>query len=89
MSTVIEIKNLYNEYHLGVNCYGILREDMQSWWARMRGKADPNSILFTINQTYDGKILDYVFAIDEINFNIKKGERLGIIGKNCVGKPTL
>jgi hypothetical protein len=32
-------------YRLGTISHGTLRQDLQSWWARLRGKEDPNSII--------------------------------------------
>lgn len=43
MSTIIKIENLYKEYRLGVIGHGTLYRDLQSWWASLRGKEDPNS----------------------------------------------
>ena len=42
---VIEIKNLYKEYKLGLVGRGTLYRDLQSWWARVQNKEDPNSII--------------------------------------------
>ncbi len=39
---VIQIENLWKEYRLGVIGHGTLTQDIQSWWARMSGKEDPN-----------------------------------------------
>ena len=89
MSRVIEIENLYKEYRLGVIGYGTLREDLQSWWAKIRGKEDPNSLLFSTNQSNEVKVRDHILALDGINLTIDQGERLGIIGKNGAGKTTL
>ncbi len=44
---VIRVENLYKEYRLGTISHGTLYRDLQSWWARMRGKEDPNSIIST------------------------------------------
>lgn len=42
---VIRVENLYKEYRLGTISHGTLYRDLQSWWARLRGKEDPNSII--------------------------------------------
>jgi lipopolysaccharide transport system ATP-binding protein len=42
---VIRVENLTKEYRLGVINHGTLHQDLQSWWARMRGKEDPNSLI--------------------------------------------
>jgi len=42
---VIKVENLSKEYRLGTISHGTLRQDLQSWWARIRGKEDPNSII--------------------------------------------
>lgn len=39
---VIRIRHLPKEYRLGVIGRGTLQRDLQSWWARKRGKPDPN-----------------------------------------------
>ena len=39
---VIRVENLSKEYRLGTISHGTLRQDLQSWWARIRGKEDPN-----------------------------------------------
>ena len=40
--TVIKIENVKKQYRLGAIGGGTLRGDLQSWWARKRGKEDPN-----------------------------------------------
>ena len=88
-STVIEIEHLYKEYRLGVIGYGTLREDLQTWWASFRGKEDPNSMLFSSDQSKNVPTSDRILALNNINLTIKQGERLGIIGANGAGKTTL
>ena len=86
MSTVIKIENLYKEYRLGVIGHGTLYRDLQSWWAKARGKPDPNSLL-GVADPHEGK--DRILALNDINLEVKDGEVLGIIGANGAGKSTL
>ena len=39
---VIEVTGLKKQYKLGQIGGGTLTHDLQSWWARVRGKEDPN-----------------------------------------------
>ena len=39
---VIRVRQLAKEYQLGVIGRGTLQREFQSWWAKKRGKEDPN-----------------------------------------------
>ncbi len=81
----IKIENLKKQYKLGVIGGQTLNAELQSWWARKRGKEDPN---LKIGQDIS-KYGQSFYALDGINLEIKKGEALGIIGGNGAGKSTL
>lgn len=81
----IQITGLKKRYRLGVIGGGTLQGDIQSWWARKRGKEDPNT---KIGEKTHGKNETFM-ALDGIDLTVYKGERLGIIGHNGAGKSTL
>lgn len=82
----IRIEHVTKEYRLGAIGGGSLKKDLQTWWARKRGKEDPNT---RIGSKQDIKVGERFLALDDINIEVKKGEAVGIIGHNGAGKSTL
>jgi len=89
MSTVIQIENLWKEYRLGVIGYGTLTADLQSWWAKVCGKEDPNSKIPLLKGQEKQIEGDHFWALRGIDLQVNQGEVLGIIGRNGAGKSTL
>ena len=81
----IRLEGVKKMYKLGQIGGGTLQGDLQSWWARVRGKEDPNT---KIGQ--DQRLVGQTFmALNGIDLTVYKGEALGIIGGNGAGKSTM
>ncbi len=81
----IKLSGVKKQYKLGQIGGGTLTADLQSWWARIRGKEDPNTKIGQ-EQRLVGKSF---MALNGIDLTVYKGEALGIIGGNGAGKSTM
>lgn len=77
-------------YRLGQVGTGTLSNDLNRWWQmRVLGKEDPYMLVGETNDRAHKGASDYIWALRDINFQVRRGEVVGIIGKNGAGKSTL
>lgn len=90
MSTIaIKVEEVSKLYRLGEISTGTISQDLNRWFKRTFKNENPYSKIGESNdRTTKGKS-EFVWALNNINFEVHKGEIIGVIGANGAGKSTL
>lgn len=82
---VLEVDRASKEYRLGMIGGGTLHGDLTSWFARVRGKDDPNVKIGKEHLAHNQRF----WALKDVSFNVDKGDAVALLGRNGAGKSTM
>lgn len=87
MGTVISAEHVSKKYRLGSLNSRSLRDDITRTWARVLRRPDPTAVIQDAPHAPTHQ--NSLWALHDVNFEVKEGESMGIVGRNGAGKSTL
>ena len=73
---ILKAENISKQYRLGQVGTGTLSHDLNRWWHQVRGKENPYLKIGDTNDRATKGESDYVWALQDINFEIGKHQGL-------------
>ena len=83
--TLLEAEGVSKQYILGMIGRRTLHADLSSWYAKKRGKEDPNRKIGTEHIQFGEKF----WALKDVSFSVQEGDAVALLGRNGAGKSTM